>query len=209
MSGQPLDFYSGPLVWIDCEMTGLVPRKDKLLEIAVIITNGNLETVDEGIQYVIKTDKAALDGMDEWCTRQHGSSGLTQACLDSPHTLEFVSNEVLQYIKKWIPRQRIGVLAGNSVHADRSFLVEEMPGVTDWLHYRLVDVSSIKELVRRWYPGLSMPKQAESNHRALDDIRGSIRELQWYRENVFVPPSPSPIVPPIVLEQRSSPTSPP
>ncbi|TFK44879.1 ribonuclease H-like protein [Crucibulum laeve] len=190
MATKPLNFFSGPLVWIDCEMTGLNPRKDKILEIAVLITNGNLDIVDEGLEFVIKTDKEALDGMDEWCKNQHGQSGLTKACLESPHTKEYVSKEVLDYVKKWIPQQRIGVLAGNSVHADRSFLVEEMPELVDWLHYRIVDVSSIKELSRRWYPQRGIPRQAESSHRALDDIRGSIRELQWYRKNIFVPSEP-------------------
>jgi len=182
-----LDFYAGPLVWIDCEMTGLNPRKDKILEIAVIITNGNLEIVDDGIQFVIKTAKEDLDGMDEWCTKHHGSSGLTQACLNSPYSSAFVSQAILSYIKKWIPYPRIGVLAGNSVHADRSFLVEEMPELLDWLHYRIVDVSSIKELCRRWYPSRGLPRLSETNHRALDDIRGSIKELQWYRDSIFVP----------------------
>ncbi|KIK09280.1 hypothetical protein K443DRAFT_671776 [Laccaria amethystina LaAM-08-1] len=143
---QPLDFYDGPMVWIDCEMTGLNPRKDKILEIAVLITDGNLKIVDEGLEFVIKTEKSVLERnrMDTWCTRQHGNSGLTLACLKSPHTIEDVSKAVLAYIKKWIPKQRVGVLAGNSVHADRSFLVEEMPGVIDWLHYRIIDVSSVK-----------------------------------------------------------------
>lgn len=177
----------GPLVWIDCEMTGLNPRTDKILEIAVIITNGDLQLVDEGLEFVIRTDKEYLDKMDEWCTKQHGSSGLTQACLSSPHTKEFVSSEVLAYIKKWIPERRTGVLAGNSVHADRGFLSEEMPEVIDWLHYRIVDVSSIKELARRWFPKKQRPEHGESKHRALDDIRGSIKELQWYRSNIFIP----------------------
>ncbi|KAF8201013.1 putative RNA exonuclease [Pholiota molesta] len=131
-----------------------------------------------------------LDGMDAWCTEQHGRSGLTQACLDSPHTLEFVAEKVLDYVKKWIPTERIGVLAGNSVHADRMFLVEQMPKVIDHLHYRfLTDVSSIKEISRRWFAQKGIPpRTAESSHRALDDIRSSIRELQWYRSNVFVSP---------------------
>ncbi|OBZ69957.1 Oligoribonuclease [Grifola frondosa] len=173
-------------------MTGLNPRTDKILEIAVLITNGNLELVDEGIQYIIRTEKEALDGMDEWCTKQHGSSGLTEACLESPFTQDFVSAEVLKYLQKWIPTERTGVLAGNSVHMDRAFLVENMPEVVEWLHYRIVDVSSIKELVRRWYPPTKGTKDSqpyeETSHRALDDIRGSIRELQWYRKNIFMPP---------------------
>ncbi|GLB37755.1 putative ribonuclease H-like protein [Lyophyllum shimeji] len=192
---KPLDFNAGPLVWVDCEMTGLDPRTDKILEIAVLITNGNLELVDEGLQFVIRTDKAILDRMGEWCTKQHGQSGLTQACLNSPYSREYVSNAVLAYIKKWIPEQRVGVLAGNSVHADRSFLAVEMPEVIDWLHYRIVDVSSIKELSRRWYPQLPVPRLSENTHRALDDIRGSIKELQWYRDNIFVSPPAAPSPP--------------
>ncbi|KAG1746504.1 ribonuclease H-like domain-containing protein [Suillus lakei] len=191
MSPQtPLDFNSGPMVWIDCEMTGLDPRRDKILEIAVLITDGNLELVDErGIQFVIRTDKAVLNSMDEWCRMQHGKSGLTQACMTSPHTREYAATAVLEYIKKWVPQKRIAVLAGNSVHADRSFLVEEMPEVIDWLHYRIVDVSSIKELCRRWYPDNQAPKDAlAGKHRALDDIVDSIQELSWYRRNIFVQP---------------------
>jgi len=191
---KPLDFSAGPLVWIDCEMTGLDPHKDKIMEIAVLITNGNLDLVDDGIEFVIKTDKQYLDGMDEWCTTQHGSSGLTEACLNSPHSMEFVEQSVLAYIQKWIPTHKVGVLAGSSVHADRSFLVEEMPQVVDWLHYRIVDVSSIKELVRRWYPLRKPPKSVywKGNHRALGDIKGSIRELKWYRENIFIKPDSTP-----------------
>ncbi|KAI0057869.1 ribonuclease H-like protein [Artomyces pyxidatus] len=188
---QTLDFYSGPLVWIDCEMTGLDPQADKIIEIAVLITDRDLDLVDDGIEFVIRTDKEVLDRMDEWCTKQHGSSGLTQACLDSPHSTASVQTEVLAYIKKWIPEKRVAVLAGNTVHADRAFLAREMPEIVDWLHYRIVDVSSIKELHRRWYPRRPLPKTVfggESKHRALDDIRGSIQELKWYRDNIFVSP---------------------
>ncbi|KAK7473072.1 Phosphatidylinositol 3,4,5-trisphosphate-dependent Rac exchanger 2 protein [Stygiomarasmius scandens] len=154
---KPLTSANGPLVWIDCEMTGLNPEKDKILEIAVLITDGDLNIVDKGIEYIIKTDKSLLDGcafwffsrkgrnsfyfspsMDAWCTKQHGDSGLTKACIESPHTRESVSQSVLTYIKNWIPEQRTACLAGNSVHADRSFLVKEMPEVIDWLHYRIV-----------------------------------------------------------------------
>ncbi|TBU23797.1 oligoribonuclease [Dichomitus squalens] len=210
MEAKPLDFAAGPLVWIDCEMTGLNPRKDRILEIAVLITNGNLETVDQGISYIIKTDKELLENMGEWCRDTHSASGLTQACINSPHSKDFVRQEVLNYIKKWIPNNRVGVLAGNSVHMDRAFLVEEMPEIVDWLHYRIVDVSSIKELARRWYrtsktqaPKEPAHRQAFSSsstssssffRRALDDIQGSIRELKWYRENLFLPPSLAPVV---------------
>ncbi|KAI5988088.1 ribonuclease H-like domain-containing protein [Pisolithus albus] len=186
----PLNFQAGPIVWVDCEMTGLNPKKDKLLEIAVLITNGNLELVDDGLQFVIKAEKSALDNMDEWCKTHHGRSGLTQACLASPHTRDYVSNAVLRYIKRWVPERQTGVLAGNSVHIDRMFLSVEMPEVVDWLHYRymvtILDVSSIKELCRRWYPNLEYPNSfSGGNHRALDDIRCSIKELTWYRQNVF------------------------
>ncbi|TFL07181.1 ribonuclease H-like domain-containing protein [Pterulicium gracile] len=190
MSSKTLGYEDGPLVWIDCEMTGLNHRHDKILEIAVIITDGNLDPVDEGLEYIVRTEKSALDGMDEWCTKQHGKTGLTQACLQSDHSREFVARAVLQYVKKWIPCERTGVLAGNSVHVDKLFLMEEMPELVEWLHYRIVDVSSIKELHRRWYPATKQPRvnNAESSHRALDDIKASIRELQWYRKNIFVKP---------------------
>ncbi|KAL5521358.1 hypothetical protein ACEPAG_9283 [Sanghuangporus baumii] len=183
-------FDQGPLVWIDLEMTGLNARSDEIMEIAVLITDGNLELLGDGIQYVVKVDREKLDNMDEWCTRQHGSTGLTQACLVSPHTLPFVENATLEYIRRYIPGKRVGVLAGNSVHVDRMFLAERMPRLLDHLHYRIVDVSSIKELCRRWYNGLVAPPMVKESdaHRALDDIRGSIKELQWYRDHIFVRP---------------------
>ncbi|RPD53446.1 ribonuclease H-like protein [Lentinus tigrinus ALCF2SS1-7] len=195
MEQKTLDWAAGPLVWIDCEMTGLIPRKDRLLEIAVLITDGNLKVVDEGVSYIIRTEREVLEGMDEWCRTTHGASGLTQACIESPHTKDFVAREVLNYIKKWVPKEKTAVLAGNSVHMDRAFLVEEMPEIVNWLHYRIVDVSSIKELARRWYSTATPSSpQREIAHRALDDIRGSIRELQWYRKNLFMPPSLAPTV---------------
>jgi len=129
--------------------------------------------------------------MNEWCIQHHKASGLTAACLASKHTTASVQKEIMKYIKKWVPKQRTAMLAGNSVHADRAFLAREMPEVVDWLHYRIVDVSSIKELHRRWYPRRPLPVCAlnrDSKHRALDDIRGSLEELKWYRQNIFVPP---------------------
>ncbi|KAI0260184.1 ribonuclease H-like protein [Gloeopeniophorella convolvens] len=187
----PMSFYDGPLVWIDCEMTGLDYQNDRILEIAVLITNGNLDVMDDGLEFVIRTEKQVLDNMNEWCVKQHGASGLTSACLESKHTTEAVQEEVLQYIKKWVPQERSAMLAGNSVHADRAFLAKDMPKIVEWLHYRIVDVSSIKELHRRWYPRRPLPDtvfRRETKHRALDDIRGSIEELKWYRENIFVSP---------------------
>ncbi|KAK2463145.1 hypothetical protein APHAL10511_004800 [Amanita phalloides] len=175
-----------PLVWVDCEMTGLDPRKDKLLEIAVIITNGDLERVDSGINLIIHHEKNVLDNMDSWCINQHGKSGLTQACLESPHTAEDVTSQVLSYIKQRIPERRVAYLTGNSVHQDRLFLLQEMPEVIDWLHYRIVDVSTIKVLANRWCPQHAFKHDRDGNHRALDDILGSIKELQAYRQNIFL-----------------------
>ncbi|EPQ55069.1 ribonuclease H-like protein [Gloeophyllum trabeum ATCC 11539] len=163
-------------------MTGLNYKRDKIMEIAVLITNGDLEIIDEGLEYVVRVDESILNKMDEWCTKQHGLSGLTQASLNSPNSIDFVAGRVLEYIKRWVPEPRTAVLAGNSVHADRAFLLEEMPEVVDYLHYRI-------ELCRRWYPSLPRPDlHIQSKHRALDDIKGSIKELRYYRDNVFVPP---------------------
>lgn len=181
----PLDRSAGPLVWIDCEMTGLDHKKDKIIEIAVLVTDGNLQIVDEGIDYVVRTEKSILDGMDGWCTKTHGESGLTQACLTSQWTHDIVRQKVLSYIQKWVPHNT-GVLAGSSVHVDRLFLLEQMPEVVNWLRYRIVDVSSVKELSHRWYPSLR-DRPHETTHRALDDIKSSIEELKRYRALIFNP----------------------
>ncbi|KAK0195752.1 ribonuclease H-like domain-containing protein [Armillaria mellea] len=184
----PLDRAAGPLVWIDCEMTGLDHKKDKIIEIAVLITDGNLQIVDEGIDYVVRTEKSILDGMDEWCTKTHGESGLTQACLTSQWTHDIVRQKVLSYIQKWVPHNT-GVLAGSSVHVDRLFLLEQMPEVR-----MAPDVSSVKSLIplcvqelsHRWYPSVR-DRQHEATHRALDDIKSSIEELKRYRALIFNP----------------------
>ncbi|KAI0002182.1 ribonuclease H-like domain-containing protein [Russula compacta] len=178
-----LTYYDGPLIWIDCEMTGLDYNTDRILEIAVLITNGNLDVVDDGLEFVIRTEKAVLDNMSMWCIQHHGASGLTAACLKSNHTTAAVQEEILKYIQKWVPQRRTAMLAGNSVHADRAFLAREMPEVVDWLHYR--------SLGSTWYPRRPLPDtvfKRETKHRALDDIRGSIEELKWYRGNIFVAP---------------------
>ncbi|WWC70092.1 uncharacterized protein I206_104039 [Kwoniella pini CBS 10737] len=187
----PLEYDDGPLVWIDCEMTGLDFLNDKIIEIAVIITNGNLEPVDEGINYIINTSKEVLDGMNEWCINQHGKSGLTKSCLESKDSYEQVIEKVLKYIKKWIPEKGAGILAGSTVHADMRFLMIGMPEIMKHLSYRIVDVSSIKEICKRWYPSIRQQDKArrttESAHRALDDIKASIEELKFYRETIFIP----------------------
>ncbi|EDP45633.1 hypothetical protein MGL_0622 [Malassezia globosa CBS 7966] len=142
-----------PLVWIDCEMTGLDPNNDRLLEIACIVTDGQLRPVDEGVSYVIRTQPHVLQDMDEWCTTTHTNTGLIDACLDAKmsHMHQDVRAAVLAYVLDRIPEARIACLAGSSVHADKAFLVNEMPELIKHLHYRIVDVSTIKELVRRWY----------------------------------------------------------
>ncbi|KAL7425226.1 Phosphatidylinositol 3,4,5-trisphosphate-dependent Rac exchanger 2 protein [Cryptotrichosporon argae] len=192
---RPLAYEDGPLVWVDCEMTGLDLATDRIIEIAVIVTDGQLVPVDEGITYVIRTERAVLDAMGEWCTDQHGRSGLTQACLDSPHTYADVTARVVDYIRKWIPERGAGILAGSTVHADMRFLLVGMPEVMQHLGYRIVDVSSVKELACRWNPEIIQLERArrtgESSHRALDDIRASIRELEFYRAHFFnVVPGP-------------------
>ncbi|KAF8908022.1 ribonuclease H-like domain-containing protein [Mucidula mucida] len=182
---KPLQPSDGPLVWIDCEMTGLDHRNDKIIEIAVLITNGNLDIIDEGVRYAIKTDKEALDKMDDWCTKTHGQSGLTAECLASTHTLPEVEQAVLAYVKRRIPTKRSAVLAGSSVHVDRQFLCEQMPKLIEWLHYR-------RELASRWYPDLP-DRPFVSKHRllvdrALDDIKDSISELARYQRVLFKTP---------------------
>jgi oligoribonuclease len=169
-------------------MTGLDIKVERLLEVACIVTDGNLEPLDEGVSYVIKTEKPVLDQMGEWCTNQHGKSGLTTACLDDTvarHHAD-VRAAVLAYIRDRIPSSGVACLAGNTVHADATFLKKEMPELIDHLHYRIVDVSSIKELIARWYGQDARWSQGLGSHRALDDIRGSISELKYYRKNFFI-----------------------
>ncbi|CAO1637172.1 unnamed protein product [Sympodiomycopsis kandeliae] len=179
-----------PLVWIDCEMTGLNYETDRILEIAIIITNGQGEPIDEGVSYVISTPSSVLEAMDEWCTNQHGKSNLTSNCLNPEvaknHT--DVRAACLAYIRDRIPDERIACLAGNTVHADANFLRREFPELMNHLHYRIVDVSSIKELVARWYGPQYTWRAGRGSHRALDDIRASIAELKFYQEHYFKSP---------------------
>jgi len=180
-----LDARDGPLVWIDCEMTGLTDA-DRIIEIACIVTDGTLNPVDDGVQYVIQTEKSVLDAMGPWCTKQHGESGLTALCLDSsiakPH--DHVRAAILAYVLDRVPVKGQACLAGNSIHADKVFLDREMPELTAHLSYRIVDVSSVKELIGRWYGKQAMLNKV-SQHRALSDIKGSIEELKHYRHKYF------------------------
>lgn len=175
------------LVWIDCEMTGLDLRVDELCEIAVVITDEQLQPVDAGLQLVIRPSAAALEHMNEFVTNMHTESGLINE-LESGLTVEVAEQQALDYIKRWVPQERTAPLAGNSIGTDRMFLLKQMPLLESHLHYRNVDVSSLKELARRWYPRtyFNMPKKV-GGHRALADILESIKELGYYRETILVP----------------------
>ena len=175
------------LVWIDCEMTGLDLSRDALVEIACIVTDGELTALDEGIDVLIKPPAEALDGMNDVVREMHTSSGLLTE-LAAGLTLAEAQDLVLAYIRQHVPESRKVPLCGNSIATDRSFLARDMPELDEFLHYRMVDVSSIKELARRWYPRVYFASpEKHGGHRALADIRESIRELRYYREAVFVP----------------------
>jgi oligoribonuclease len=181
------------LVWIDCEMTGLDVGKDALIEIAALVTDGELRVLGEGVDVVIHADDAALDSMPEVVRDMHAKSGLTEAARQSTVSLAEAERLVLAYVRRWVPEARSAPLAGNSIATDRAFLARDMAELDGYLHYRMVDVSSIKELCRRWYPRVYYAQPAKGlAHRALADIIESIRELAYYRRAVFVPaPGPS------------------
>jgi oligoribonuclease len=175
------------LVWIDCEMTGLDLSADALVEIACIVTDGELNVVDDGVDVVIKPPALALEGMAEVVRDMHTSSGLLDE-LDAGVTLAEAQDLVLGYVRQHVPESKKVPLCGNSISTDRTFLARDMPELDAFLHYRMVDVSSIKELARRWYPRAYFASpEKHGGHRALADIRESIRELRYYREAVFVP----------------------
>jgi oligoribonuclease len=175
------------LVWIDCEMTGLDLTSDALVEIACIVTDGELKPLDDGIDVLIKPPAEALDGMKDVVREMHTASGLLSE-LPSGVTLGEAQDLVLGYIRQHVSESRKVPLCGNSIATDRSFLARDMPELDAFLHYRMVDVSSIKELARRWYPRVYFASpEKHGGHRALADIRESIRELQYYRQAVFVP----------------------
>jgi oligoribonuclease len=175
------------LVWIDCEMTGLDLATDALIEVAVLVTDFELNVIDDGIDLIIAPPAGALEQMGDFVREMHTASGLL-AELANGIPLADAEQQVLDYITGHVPEVRKAALAGNSVGTDRTFLVRDMPKVEAHLHYRNVDVSSIKELVRRWYPRVYYATPAKTgNHRALADITESIAELRYYRETVFVP----------------------
>ncbi|WP_299165700.1 oligoribonuclease [uncultured Arthrobacter sp.] len=178
---------SEPIVWIDCEMTGLDPVADALIEVAVIVTDSELNVLGEGVDVVIAPPAGAIETMGDFVRNMHTESGLLEE-LPSGITMQEAQERVLDYITAHVPEPRRAQLGGNSVGTDRIFLARDMPAVVEHLHYRVVDVSTIKELARRWYPRAYFQAPEKSgNHRALGDIKDSIRELQYYRSTIFVP----------------------
>jgi oligoribonuclease len=181
------------LVWIDCEMTGLDLGSDLLVEVAALVTDSELNVLGEGVDVVIGASAEQLERMPDVVREMHASSGLTDEVLASAVTLQEAQEQVLAHIREWVPERGKAPLCGNSIATDRGFLARDMPELDDWLHYRMVDVSSVKELARRWYPRAYFnAPQKGGGHRALADILESVQELRYYRAAVFVPqPGPT------------------
>jgi oligoribonuclease len=176
------------LVWVDCEMTGLDLKTDALIEVAALVTDSELNVLGDGIEVVIKPTPEALAQMGEFVRTMHENSGLLPL-LESGLTMAEAEEQVLAYVREHVPDPRRAPLAGNTIGTDRAFLARDMPTLESHVHYRNVDVSSIKELARRWYPRAYYNTPAKNgNHRALADIRESIEELRYYRDALFVPP---------------------
>jgi oligoribonuclease len=181
------------LVWIDCEMTGLDLAKDSLIEIAALVTDGDLNILGDGVDVVIHAEDSVLDAMQDVVHEMHAKSGLTEQVRRSTVTLAEAQTLVLDYVRSQVPEPRSAPLCGNSIATDRGFIARDMPALDAHLHYRMVDVSSIKELCRRWYPRIYYAQPSKGlAHRALADIHESIRELIYYRRTAFVaPPGPT------------------
>lgn len=182
-----MDMLDQPLVWIDLEMTGLDPRKDVILEIAVIVTDGTLETVIEGPDLVIGATNDQLESMDAFVVDMHATSGLDELVKASSLTVKQAEEQVMEWLIQHVPEPGLAPLAGNSVHADRAFMFEHMSTLESYVHYRNVDVSTVKELAKRWYPTYEgATKSNDNEHRAMSDIRASINELRQYRSALFL-----------------------
>lgn len=198
-------------MWIDCEMTGLDLRSDKLIEIAVLVTDADLNVLGDGIDVVIHADDAALTSMIDVVTEMHTRSGLIEEVRASTVDVATAETMVLDYIRQHVKQAKTAPLAGNSIATDRGFIARDMPTLDSYLHYRMIDVSSIKELCRRWYPRIYYGQPAKGlTHRALADIHESIRELQYYRRTAFVPP-PGPAtsdIAAVAVELGGEPTAP-
>jgi len=176
------------LVWMDLEMTGLDHTSDVIVEIATLITDDDLNIVAEGPDLVVHADDDALAAMDPFVVTMHTKSGLLEQIKGSTIGLADAGEQTLAFIREHVPEERTVPLCGNSIGTDRRFLAAYLPEIEEYLHYRSIDVSSIKELVKRWYPELDANRpRGQGSHRALDDIRESVKELAYYREHVFVP----------------------
>ena len=174
------------LIWIDLEMTGLVPERDRVIEIATVVTDGNLAVIAEGPVIAVRQPEATLAAMDEWNTRTHGASGLTARVLASAHDEAAAERTTLAFLAAHVGANR-SPMCGNSVCQDRRFLARWMPELERFFHYRNLDVSTLKELARRWAPSIIPGFSKQGSHKALDDIQESIRELAYYRENFLAP----------------------
>jgi oligoribonuclease len=170
------------LVWLDMEMTGLNPDSDRIIELAMVVTNSNLEVIAEGPVWVVHQSDAVLDGMDEWNRNTHGRSGLTAKVKVSTADEASVENAALDFLKLHVPRLA-SPMCGNSICQDRRFMARYMPKLEDWFHYRNLDVSTLKELCKRWKPELAKGLKKHGRHEALADIYESIDELKYYRDN--------------------------
>lgn len=172
------------LVWMDLEMTGLDPDTCKVIEIATIVTDAQLNVLAEGPVLAIHQSDDILDNMDQWCVKTHGASGLTQRCKESTYTEQDAIKKTLEFLNQYVPKGK-SPLCGNSISQDRRFLQRHMIELDDYFHYRIIDVSSIKELVRRWKPEIMDGLVKKGTHLAIDDIRESIQELSFYRKHIF------------------------
>ncbi len=182
------------LVWIDCEMTGLDLSRDALIEVAALVTDSDLNVLGDGVDVVIQAEEQSLAGMLQIVREMHDRSGLTEAVRAATTSLTAAEDLILEYVTTFVAEPRTAPLCGNSIATDRGFLARDMPRLDAHLHYRMIDVSSIKELCRRWYPRVYFGQPSKGlTHRALADIRESIRELEYYRRTVFVP-APGPDV---------------
>ena len=170
------------LIWIDLEMTGLDTDRDHIIEIATVVTDAHLEILAEGPVIAIRQPKSVMDAMDEWNTRQHGQSGLTRRVLESEYGLADAERETLAFLEEWVPKGE-SPMCGNSICQDRRFLARLMPELEAWFHYRNLDVSTLKELARRWAPAVYEGFKKDSSHLALDDLKDSTAELKPSREH--------------------------
>ena len=175
------------LIWIDLEMTGLDTQRDVIIEIATVVTDVNLEVLAEGPVLAIHQPDSVLVGMDEWNTRQHTQSGLVERVRQSDVDARSAERLTLEFVCAWVP-QGVSPMCGNSICQDRRFLARLMPDLEAWFHYRNLDVSTLKELARRWAPQIYAAHKKDSSHLALDDVRDSIAELRYYREQLLLIP---------------------